>query len=130
MLARTPGRSVSCPATDEQLRDFEAKVGPSRQTSVGSSRPSVVVPSARSGSTTSTDSSSPIRNSTRSSGHRGWTMGGVFVVGWDGTGNPYGIELETGRMLVEDHNFGGIHEMASSFEDFLVRGLFGPGGGE
>ena len=54
---------------------------------------------------------------------RGWTMAGIFVIGWDGWGNPYGIERETGKVLVEDHNFGGIHEMASSFEAFLVRGL-------
>jgi len=50
---------------------------------------------------------------------RGWTMTGVFVIGWDGAGNPFGIEIETGRILVEDHNFGGIHEMFASFEDFI-----------
>jgi hypothetical protein len=53
----------------------------------------------------------------------GWTMSGVFVIGWDGSGNPYGIETTTGKILVEDHNFGGIHEMAPSFEAFLERGL-------
>jgi hypothetical protein len=50
-------------------------------------------------------------------------MDGVFVIGWDGAGNPFGIETATGKILVEDHNFGGIHEMASSFEAFLERGL-------
>ena len=53
----------------------------------------------------------------------GWTMDGVFVIGWDGAGNPFGIETATGKILVEDHNFGGIHEMAPSFEAFLERGL-------
>jgi hypothetical protein len=53
----------------------------------------------------------------------GWTMDGVFIIGWDGAGNPFGIETETGRILVEDHNFGGIHEMSSSFEAFLEHGL-------
>jgi hypothetical protein len=53
----------------------------------------------------------------------GWTMENVFVIGWDGAGNPFGIETATGRMLVEDHNFGGIHEMSPSFEAFLERGL-------
>jgi len=53
----------------------------------------------------------------------GWTMEGVFVIGWDGAGNPFGIESATGRMLAEDHNFGGIHEMSSSFPAFLERGL-------
>lgn len=53
----------------------------------------------------------------------GWTMDGVFVIGWDGSGNPFGIETATGKILVEDHNVGGIHEMAPSFEAFLERGL-------
>lgn len=53
----------------------------------------------------------------------GWTMDGVFVIGWDGAGNPFGIETATGRILVEDHNFGRIHEMAPSFEAFLEQAL-------
>ena len=53
----------------------------------------------------------------------GWTMDDVFVIGWDGAGNPFGIDTQTGRMLVEDHIFGGIHEMSPSFEAFLERGL-------
>jgi len=48
-----------------------------------------------------------------------WTMTGVFVIGWDGAGNPFGIEIESGRILVEDHNFGGIHEMFASFDNFI-----------
>ena len=53
----------------------------------------------------------------------GWTMDGVFVIGWDGAGDPFGIETATGKLLVEDHNFGGVHEMTPSFEAFLERGL-------
>lgn len=53
----------------------------------------------------------------------GWTMDDVFVIGWDGAGNPFGIDTQTGRMLVEDHDIGGIHEMSPSFESFLERGL-------
>ena len=53
----------------------------------------------------------------------GWSMQGVFVIGWDGAGNPIGIEKSTGRILVEDHHFGGVHEMAPSLEEFLKRGL-------
>jgi hypothetical protein len=37
----------------------------------------------------------------RESGISGWTMKGVFVIGWDGSGNPFGIELATGRVVVE-----------------------------
>jgi hypothetical protein len=54
---------------------------------------------------------------------RGWRMEDVFVIGWDKAGNPFGIHLKSGKVIVEDHDFGGIHEMASSFEAFLEQGL-------
>lgn len=55
---------------------------------------------------------------------QGWlTMADVFVIGWDGCGNPFGIERASGRILVEDHDFGGVHEMASSFVALLWSGL-------
>jgi hypothetical protein len=54
---------------------------------------------------------------------RGWTMTDVFIIGWDGGGNPFGICAKTGHVLVEDHDFGGIHVMATSFEQFLAKGL-------
>ncbi|MBI5759593.1 MAG: SMI1/KNR4 family protein [Planctomycetales bacterium] len=54
---------------------------------------------------------------------RGWTMTNVFVIGWDGVGNPFGIHQPSGKILVEDHNFGGIHTMAESFEEFLIEGI-------
>ncbi len=55
---------------------------------------------------------------------RGWTMRNVFIIGWDGSGNPFGIEAATGRVVVEDHNFGGIHELAPSLEEFMLRGVW------
>ena len=54
----------------------------------------------------------------------GWTMRDVFVIGWDGAGNPFGIETATGRVVVEDHNFGCIHELAPSLEEFMLRGVW------
>ena len=56
-------------------------------------------------------------------GPKGWQLQGVFIVGWDGSGNPFGIEMSSGAILVEDHDFGGVHEMAPSFEAFLLRGI-------
>ena len=50
---------------------------------------------------------------------RGWTLTNVFVIGWDGAGNPFGIKEDSGAVVVEDHNFGGVHELAPSFADFL-----------
>jgi hypothetical protein len=58
---------------------------------------------------------------------RGWTMRDVFIIGWDGFANPFGIETTTGRVVVEDHNFGGIHELAPSLEEFMLRGVWRKG---
>ena len=54
-----------------------------------------------------------------------WKLERVFVIGWDGAGNPYGIEDGMGRVLVADHNFGGLHEIAPSFGALLEKGLLG-----
>jgi hypothetical protein len=56
-------------------------------------------------------------------GPHGWSMADVFVIGWDGAGNPFGIDRSSGKVLVEDHNLGGIHEIAESFGGFLEAGL-------
>jgi hypothetical protein len=55
-------------------------------------------------------------------GPEGWKMRGVFVIGWDASGNPFGIERSSGRVLVEDHHSGSIDELAASFPRFLVEG--------
>jgi hypothetical protein len=49
----------------------------------------------------------------------GWTMRDVFIIGWDGSGNPFGIHTPTGELRVEDHTFGGVRCMAESFAHFL-----------
>ena len=46
------------------------------------------------------------------------------IIGWDGAGDPFGIETSMGKLLVEDHSFGGVHEMAESLAAFLERGSF------
>ncbi|HZP61145.1 MAG TPA: SMI1/KNR4 family protein [Opitutaceae bacterium] len=51
----------------------------------------------------------------------GWKKKDVFVVGWDGSGNPMGIDQVTGQVVVEDHDFGGVHVIAGSFIDFLLQ---------
>lgn len=53
-------------------------------------------------------------------GEGGWTMRDVFVIGWDGAGNPFGIRTRTGEVMVEDHNAGGIYVLAPSFARFLA----------
>jgi hypothetical protein len=47
-----------------------------------------------------------------------WTASG-FVIGWDGAGNPIVLN-NIGEIITEDHNFGGIHKLASSFCEFLA----------
>jgi hypothetical protein len=44
-----------------------------------------------------------------------------FPLGWDGGGNPYGYDLETGRIVMEDHDFGGTHQVATDFYDLLCK---------
>ena len=60
----------------------------------------------------------------REFGHpRGWTFLDFFLIGWDGNGNPFGIDLKTGEVVVEDHNFGGKHRLAGSLEEFMLKGI-------
>lgn len=55
-----------------------------------------------------------------------YSLENFFIVGWDGSGNPCGFDLENGKILTEDHDFGGIHVMANCFFSLLERvGLFG-----
>ena len=58
----------------------------------------------------------------------GWSMTDVFIVGWDGAGNPIAVHKRTGQVLVEDHTFGGIHVEAESFGEYLEKLLFPNGG--
>jgi SMI1 / KNR4 family (SUKH-1) len=57
------------------------------------------------------------------SGETGWRMPQTFVIGWHGSGNPFGINTLTGAVVAAEHNFGGLHELAPSFEVFLRRGV-------
>ncbi len=52
-------------------------------------------------------------------------MNDVFVIGRDKGGNYFGIHQPSGRLVLEDHDFGGLHEIAPSLEHFLVCGLIG-----
>ena len=54
-----------------------------------------------------------------------WSLEGIFVIGWDGWGNPFGIERTSGRILAADHDFGGAHQKASTFLELLRAGLLG-----
>ncbi|MFG6460745.1 SMI1/KNR4 family protein [Roseateles sp. DXS20W] len=51
-----------------------------------------------------------------------WRLDDAFVIGWDGAGNPLAISRE-GAVVVEDHNFGGVHRLASSLMAYVARGL-------
>jgi hypothetical protein len=53
----------------------------------------------------------------------GWSMENVFIIGWDGAGNPIALHKRSGAIYVEDHNFGRVHEVAHSLIEFLERQL-------
>jgi hypothetical protein len=59
----------------------------------------------------------------KESGPHGWNLPDTFIIGWDGAGNPFGIHAVSGAVLVQDHTFGGVHELAPSFRAFLRKGL-------
>jgi hypothetical protein len=59
----------------------------------------------------------------REQGPDGWRMSAAFVIGWDGAGNPIAIDTTAGTVVTEDHNFGGVRVLASSFEQFVANGL-------
>jgi len=48
-----------------------------------------------------------------------WNVSG-FVIGWDAAGNPVVLQ-GNGAIVTEDHNFGGVHVVASSFEELLAK---------
>lgn len=50
-----------------------------------------------------------------------WNLLG-FVIGWDGAGNPIVLD-NSGTVLTEDHNFGGIHTLARSFDELLAQNV-------
>lgn len=113
------------PATEEELRGFETSYGPIPEDyrwfllacgggHFGSEEVDDIVRLTESHAKFQRESGPP----------RGWTMRDVFIIGWDGAGNPFGIEATTGRVVVEDHNFGGIHELAPSLEEFMLKGLW------
>ena len=60
----------------------------------------------------------------REVGPEGWSMRDVFIIGWDGGGNPIAIDRRTGQIKVEDHTFGGVHVEAESLEKYLLDLLF------
>ena len=52
----------------------------------------------------------------------GWKTHEMFIIGWDGGGNPIGIMLD-GAVVAEDHDFGGLHTLSPSLEAFILAGL-------
>lgn len=118
--------SLRCePATEEELREFESSYGRIPEDyrwflltcgggHFGSERVDNIADLTESHAKFRREAGRP----------RGWTMCDVFIIGWDGAGNPFGIETATGRVVVEDHNFGGIHELAPSLEAFMLKGVW------
>ena len=58
-----------------------------------------------------------LRESQEKVAKAGWDISG-FVIGWDGSGNPIVLDAN-GSIYAPDHNFGGKHLIAVSFEALL-----------
>jgi hypothetical protein len=67
------------------------------------------------------DSLSELEEGQRKLAKEGWSIQG-FVIGWNGAGNPVALQND-GTILVEDHNFGGIHVIANSFRELLASNI-------
>ncbi len=53
----------------------------------------------------------------------GWKAN-LFLIGWDGAGAPFGIDRESGAIVVEhEGSDGATQQLAPSIEDFLLKGL-------
>jgi len=117
-----PGSCRYAPATPEQLAAFEAEFGaiPSDfRWYLGAWGGGVV-------GSEWVDDITRLRNShlkfrREAAMASGWKKKDLFVIGWDGSGNPMGIDAGTGRVIVEDHDFGGVHVLADSLAEFLLR---------
>ena len=120
-LAKLPASVRKPPATHEQLSRFEQEFGtipPEFGWFLSTCGGGVVGPESLDGIDELPESHRKFR---KESGPNGWSMQNVFIIGWDGAGNPIAIEKHSGRVLVEDHNFGGIHELGTSLYDFLEK---------
>ncbi len=53
-------------------------------------------------------------------GDGGWALSEFFVVGWDGSGAPYGFDLRNGSIVSEAT--GVVTMLAPTFFDLLVAG--------
>jgi len=51
-----------------------------------------------------------------------WRMNNVVIVGWDGSGNPFGQKVNTGKIMIEYHDGpDGVFELAPCFAAFLIK---------
>jgi hypothetical protein len=116
---RMQAKLNSPPATEDALRSFEAEFGP-------------IPPhfrwflSACGGGPVGPEWVDDITSLTET--HRRFreefaTAVGLFIIGWDGRGDPFGIEMTSDRILGIDHDNGAVYEVAPSFEALLAREL-------
>jgi hypothetical protein len=52
----------------------------------------------------------------------GWKTSEMFIIGWDGCGSPIGI-MPVGTVVVEYPNLDGVHCLALSLEEFILKGI-------
>lgn len=57
------------------------------------------------------------------SADNGWKAS-FFIIGWDGTGQPFGIDRATGEVVTEPEGSDGeVDRLSPSIEAFLLKGL-------
>lgn len=112
------------PATEDQIRDFEAKFGPIPD----DYRWYLIACGGGVIGSEWVDGIDALPVTYRNVQVGGYTIPNFFPIGWDGGGNPFGYDTSTGLILSEDHDFGGIHEEAKDFYGLLLaKGLITKG---
>jgi hypothetical protein len=57
------------------------------------------------------------------SADKGWKAS-FFIIGWDGTGQPFGIDRATGEIVTEPEGSDGkVDRLSPAIEAFLLKGL-------
>jgi hypothetical protein len=120
-LADLPPDMVATPATEGALQAFEAEFGPippDHRWFLATCGSGVAGPELIPGLGELTGFCRQFQ-ADRQGGH--WPlMDDVFVLGLDGGGNYFGLHRPTGRVVVEDHDFGGLHVVAATYAELFL----------
>ncbi|MCJ8332441.1 MAG: SMI1/KNR4 family protein [Lentisphaeria bacterium] len=101
-LLELPNELFGQPATDEDIHLFEQQFGPIPESYkwVLKNCGKMIIGSDFTDDIIQLSESHKKFNAEKLIGN-GWTLKDIFLIGWDGAGNPIGIEIQSGHILIE-----------------------------